>query len=511
MAISLSNISLTFTPPNRFPFPSQNHSSPHKLTSVNRRTTIRRVLSKTKTSRSLPSTSIITNLENKTEQQLDNEQSLTLTSKTQTLADCWRSIQGEDDWIGLLDPLDPILRSELIRYGEMAQACYDAFDFDPFSKYCGSCRFTRQNFFQGLLMADHGYNVTRYLFATSNINLPNFFKKSRWPKVWSKNANWIGYVAVSNDELSERLGRRDITIAWRGTVTRLEWIADLMDFLRPINSDNIPCPDPTVKVESGFLDLYTDKDESCRFCKYSAREQILTEVKRLTELYPDEELSITITGHSLGSALAILSAYDVAETGLNVMGDSRGIPVSVFSFSGPRVGNVRFKERIEQLGVKVLRVVNVHDVVPKSPGFFLNESVPSQVMKFAEGLPWSYSHVGVELALDHKNSPFLKPTGDLSCAHNLEAHLHLLDGYHGKGQRFVLATGRDIALVNKACDFLKDHYLVPPHWRQDHNKGMVRSEDGRWVQPERSKLDDHPEIPHHHLRQLGLAFDNSTQ
>lgn len=128
-------------------------------------------------------------------------------------------------------------------------------------------------------MADHGYNVTRYLFATSNINLPNFFKKSRWPKVWSKNANWIGYVAVSNDELSERLGRRDITIAWRGTVTRLEWIADLMDFLRPINSDNIPCPDPTVKVESGFLDLYTDKDESCRYCKYSAREQILTEVR----------------------------------------------------------------------------------------------------------------------------------------------------------------------------------------------------------------------------------------
>lgn len=151
-------------------------------------------------------------------------------------------------------------------------------------------------------------------------------------------------------------------------------------------------------------------------------------MKRLTELYPNEELSITITGHSLGSALAILSAYDIAETGLNVMGDSRGITVSVFSFSGPRVGNVRFKERIEQLGVKVLRVVNVHDVVPKSPGFFLNESVPSQVMKFAEGLPWSYSHVGVELALDHKNSPFLKPTGDLSCAHNLEAHLHLLDG-----------------------------------------------------------------------------------
>ncbi|KAE8666997.1 Phospholipase A1-Igamma1 [Hibiscus syriacus] len=396
------------------------------------------------------------------------------------LTDVWREIHGEDDWVGMLDPMDPILRSELIRYGEMAQATYDAFDFDPFSKYCGSCRFTRREFFDSLGMAQHGYHISRYLFATSNINLPNFFKKSRWPKVWSKNANWIGYVAVSDDETSRHLGRRDITITWRGTVTRLEWIADLMDFLKPISSNKIPCPDSTVKVESGFLDLYTDKDTDCRYCKFSAREQILTEVKRLLELYKDEEISITITGHSLGSALAILSAYDIVETGLNVLNDCRAVPVSVFSFSGPRVGNVRFRERLETLGVKVLRVVNVHDIVPKSPGLFFNENT----------LPMQ--------------------SGDLSCAHNLEAHLHLLDGYHGKGRRFVLASGRDPALVNKASDFLKDHYLVPPYWRQDENKGMVRSKDGRWMQPERRIFDEHyhPEDIHCHLKQLGLASGN---
>nr|KJB42206.1 hypothetical protein B456_007G142100 [Gossypium raimondii] len=350
------------------------------------------------------------------------------TREERRVADVWREIHGVDDWVGMLDPMDHLLRSELIRYGEMAQACYDAFDYDPFSKYCGSCRFTPRQFFDSLAMADHGYAVSRYIFATSNINLPNFFKKSRWPKVWSKSANWIGYVAVSNDEISKRLGRRDIIVAWRGTVTRPEWIADLMDFLKPISSNKIPCPDSTVKVESGFLDLYTDKDVNCRFCKFSAREQILTEVKRLLEIYQLEELSLTITGHSLGSALAILSAYDIVETGLNVLQDSRAVPVSVFSFSGPRVGNVRFKERMEVLGVKVLRVVNVHDIVPKSPGLFFNENVSPLLMKMAERLPWSFSHVGVELSLDHKNSPFLKETGDLSCAHNLEALLHLLDG-----------------------------------------------------------------------------------
>ncbi|XP_041005415.1 phospholipase A1-Igamma1, chloroplastic-like [Juglans microcarpa x Juglans regia] len=465
-----------------------------------------KVLSKTGDSLS----SIVSELEEERTQRVpeqDDEEPQTTAAKPEhQLADAWREILGQDDWVGLLDPMDPLLRSELIRYGEMAQACYDGFDFDPFSKYCGSCRFMCHEFFDSLGMSHFGYNVSRYLFATSNINLPNFFKKSRWPKVWSRNANWIGYVAVSDDETSKRLGRRDITIAWRGTVTRLEWIADLMDFLKPISSNKIPCPDPTVKAESGFLDLYTGKNEACRFCKFSAREQILTEVKKLLDIYSNEEaVSITITGHSLGAALAILSAYDIVEIGLNVLKDGRAVPICVFSFSGPRVGNARFKERLEMLGLKVLRVVNVHDMVPKSPGLFLNEQSPPMMMKLAQGLPWSYSHVGVELALDHKNSPFLKPTGDPVCAHNLEAHLHLLDGYHGKGHRFVLASGRDPALVNKASDFLKDHYLVPPYWRQDENKGMVMGKDGRWMQPERPKLDDHPPDMHHHLQQLGLS------
>ncbi|RZC89418.1 hypothetical protein C5167_036253 [Papaver somniferum] len=457
--------------------------------------------------------SIITALEKQDnilkEDDQDEEQEQAQEQPSSRFAETWREIHGEDDWAGLLDPIDPILRTQLIRYGDMAQACYDAFDHDQFSKHCGSCKYIPKNFFPSLGMQDFGYDVSRYLYATSHINLPNFFKKSRWSKVWSRNANWIGYVSVSNDETSKMLGRRDITVAWRGTVTHLEWVADLMDYLKPVSADKIPCSDPSVKVESGFLDLYTNKDdESCRFGKYSAREQILTEIRRLIHKYSGEELSITMTGHSLGSALAILSAYDIAETGINVADDGNAVPVSVFSFSGPRVGNARFKNRLEGLGVKVLRVVNVHDTVPKVPGIFFNEHVPAVLQKMSEVTPWSYSHVGVELALDHRNSPFLKDTNDPGNAHNLEAHLHLLDGYHGKGHKFVLSSGRDPALVNKASDFLKDHYLVPPFWRQDENKGMIRNHDGRWIQPERPKHDDHPPDTHHHLKQLGLITDD---
>lgn len=354
------------------------------------------------------------------------------------LAGRWREIHGRDDWVGLLDPMDPLLRSELIRYGELAQACYDAFDYDPYSRYCGSCKYPRRELFErlGMPAAARGYAVSSYLYATSNFRFPNFFPQSRaGAKIWSQRANWIGYVAVSTDEETARLGRRDIAIAWRGTVTRLEWVSDLMDFLRPVADEGLPCPDPEAKVLSGFVDLYTDRDPTCRFCKYSARDQVLTEVRRLVGRYTaqGEDVSITVTGHSLGSALAMLSAYDIAESRANRGANGTEAPVCVYSFAGPRVGNAAFKRRFEEeLGVKALRVVNVHDNVPRMPGILVNEGAPELVRRVAEGLlrvPWCYTHVGVELALDHKRSPFLKDTLDPGCFHDLEAHLHLLDGY----------------------------------------------------------------------------------
>ncbi|GLJ47071.1 hypothetical protein SUGI_0993790 [Cryptomeria japonica] len=422
---------------------------------------------------------------------LEHKEMNTKRTSARKLSDVWREVQGSNNWEGLLEPMDHLLRSELIKYGELAQACYDAFDFDHYSKYCGSCKYNRRTMLQDLGLSHTGYEITKYLFATSNINLPNFFKKSRaGEKLWSNHANWMGFVAVAEDEQEiKRLGRRDIVIAWRGTVTRLEWLADLMDFLKPagFHSDH---PDPRVKVESGFLNLYTACEKNCRFAKSSAQEQIHAEVRRLIEMYRGEKLSITITGHSLGSALAMLSAYDIAEMGINQdkekENENEKIPITVFSYAGPRVGNSAFKERLDQLGVKILRVVNAHDGVPKVPGILFNEHF--QLLRdLIDKLPWSYSHVGVELQLDHTKSPFLRPTSDPSCFHNLEAHLHLLDGYHGSQERFYLASGRDPALVNKAADFLQDHLHIPPFWRQDHNKGMVRNSEGRWVQPQRTQ------------------------
>ncbi|KAK9064333.1 hypothetical protein SSX86_015713 [Deinandra increscens subsp. villosa] len=415
----------------------------------------------------------------------------------------------------MLDPMDPILRSDLIRYGEMAQSCYEAFDKDPYSKYCGSCKVPPQTFFQDLGMGDSccsGYEISSYIYSSNTSNLvPKFFTESVYKSdgPWNSMVNWMGYVAVSNDETTARLGRRDIAVVWRGTVTKLEWMEDLMDFLKPVSAQNLKSKDPNIKVMAGFLHVYTDKDQRCPYSKFSAREQLLAELTRLTKLYKQrgEKMSITLTGHSLGSALAILSAYDIAESDLDNLDNKQKIPISVMSFSGPRVGNIMFKKRVEELGIKVLRVFNVHDKVPNVPGVLVNERAPPLVRLVADLTPFFYSHIGEELGLDHTRSSFVKENLDIASLHNLELLLHLIDGYHGKKNKFSLASGRDVALVNKDGDILKHECLIPPKWSQVENKGLKKNQNGEWKLPEQKGIEDH--LRHKdvelHLRKLGLA------
>lgn len=210
----------------------------------------------------------------------------------------------------------------------------------------------------------------------------------------------MGYVAVSDDTETRRIGCRDIVVAWRGTVSPSEWLEDRGN---------------------------------------------------------GEEVSLTVTGHSLGGALALLNAHEAARS-------IPGLPVSVISFGAPRVGNEAFGDEIRDLGVKVLRVVVKQDMVPKLPGIFLNERI--EKLKAVTGeLEWIYKHVGLEL------------------------NLHLVDGYVSEQAGYRLNARRDAALVNKYSGMLRSELKIPVCWNQLANKGMVRNAYGRWVQLERTPED----------------------
>ena len=289
-------------------------------------------------------------------------------------------------------------------------------------------------------------------------------------------------------------------MAWRGTVAPSEWYEDLQRKLDQFG-------DGEAKVEHGFLSIYTSKRESSRYNKSSASEQVMKEVIRLVELFKQkgENLSLTITGHSLGGALGLLNAYEAAAA-------LPDLPISVISFGAPRVGNIAFRDELHQLGVKTLRVVVKQDIVPRMPGLVFNENL----QKFDDitgTLKWVYTHVGAELKLDVQSSPYLKRGFNLPGFHSLETYLHLIDGFHSKTSAFREDARRDVALVNKACDMLVDELRIPHAWYQFANKGLVRNGHGRWVK-ERRNPEDIPspttEAEAHHSAEMleidGLAL-----
>ncbi|XP_006837391.3 phospholipase A(1) DAD1, chloroplastic [Amborella trichopoda] len=349
------------------------------------------------------------------------------------LGERWKEYQGSKNWEGLLDPLEENMRNEILRYGAFVQAAYTSFNFDPSSPSYASCKFSESSMLQLCGLPETGYRVTRNLHATSGIRPPHFL---------TKRSSYIGYVAVCQDEEEiTRLGRRDVVIAYRGTATCLEWLDNLRSMLTQIPNSTLECDMPQPKVESGFYSLYTSQDDTCP----SLSEEVIDEVGKILRTSDSTKpLSITITGHSLGAALAVLTACDI-----RAAFPSSPISITVISFGGPRVGDRLFSQHLENQGIKILRIVNTHDVVTRVPGIVIDDTgvkghakLPKWLMTGLQGMPWVYAEVGQELRVSSEDSPYLNPN-DFAMCHDLEAYLHLVDGFLSSACPFRATVKRD--------------------------------------------------------------------
>ncbi|XP_047336078.1 phospholipase A(1) DAD1, chloroplastic-like [Impatiens glandulifera] len=354
---------------------------------------------------------------------------------TGRLSDMWQDYQGSNHWDGLLDPMDDNLRGEILRYGDFVDAAYMSFDFDTSSPGYATCRFPKNTMLSDCGLGGRGYTTTRYLRATSGVRLPRWVD-DRAPSWISARSSWMGYVAVCNDkEEISRLGRRDVVIAYRGTATCLEWVENVRATLTCLDGESGQNPtENNPMVESGFLSLYTSRTSPS---DQSLRDSVKEEMARIMQTYGDEPLSVTVVGHSLGAALATLTAYDITAT---ANACHRPPPlVTVFSFGGPRVGNRSFRSELSKRGAKVLRIVNSDDFITKVPGFVIDNNDVSEINDLSDsGLPgwlqkrvdtrWVYADVGKELRLSSKESPYLS-NPDVATCHDLKTYLHLVDGF----------------------------------------------------------------------------------
>ena len=383
-----------------------------------------------------------------------------ISRSTAKLGKKWMEYQGVNNWDGLLDPLDDRLRSEILRYGLFVEAAYRSFNFDPSSSTYATSKFSRNSLLARSGIGETGYRTTKHLRATCGLQLPRWINRA--PSWVSAQSSWIGYVAVCQDkEEIARLGRRDVVIAYRGTATCLEWVENLRATLTCLPGKHCDYVDPDgggPMVESGFLSLYTSQTATCP----SLQDMVREEIARVMEMYGDEPLSFTITGHSLGAALATLTAYDINSTFKNAP------IVTVMSFGGPRVGNRSFRCQLEKSGTRILRIVNSDDLITKVPGFVIDNNdmarnravhvagLPCWLRRRVEDTQWVYAEVGRELRLSSKESPYLSKR-DVATCHDLSTYLHLIN-------RFVSSTCPFRATAKKV---LNRHHIENFEGRRD--------------------------------------------
>lgn len=141
---------------------------------------------------------------------------------------------------------------------------------------------------------------------------------------------YIGYHA----------GQQTIYVSFRGSESIKNWVDNLDAILT-----NYPlCT--KCEVHKGFYKA----EQSC-FA------DVLFVVQTLKAKYPN--YSVVLTGHSLGAALATLTAMDLVKAGVS--------NVKLFNFGSPRVGNTNFANFADTYLTSHSRVTHHKDMVPHTP------------------------------------------------------------------------------------------------------------------------------------------------
>lgn len=147
------------------------------------------------------------------------------------------------------------------------------------------------------------------------------------------NTGTQGLLAYNNDI---------VVLAFRGTEDFKDWLGNAKAWENKIKSG--PNCDQTVKVHQGFKDAIRSVTKDGKL------------LSRIAELQQSGR-KFYLSGHSLGGALATLTAYLSTET-INIDG--------IYTFGQPPVGNAGFRQCYDaQLLEKTFRFVNYKDVVPR--------------------------------------------------------------------------------------------------------------------------------------------------
>ena len=126
-------------------------------------------------------------------------------------------------------------------------------------------------------------------------------------------------------------------IAFRGTTNGADWGTNSRLRMIPSSLGD------GARVHRGFAESWE-----------SVKDQVFEE---LVGLAPER---ITLTGHSLGGACAVIASTDI-------IAGFPGVPVDLITFGGPRCGNPAYSKAIAKNVSSCTRVVHDNDIVPSMP------------------------------------------------------------------------------------------------------------------------------------------------
>jgi hypothetical protein len=150
----------------------------------------------------------------------------------------------------------------------------------------------------------------------------------------------VGFVAVDHEH-------RDVVLAFRGTVSRANWVTDFDGQWISTNW----CP--KCKVHRGFWKTWMQ-----------SKPHLTQAVREAVQANPN--YTLVITGHSLGGAVATLAAADFRRTFKDLCNETE-----LYTFGSPRVGNVYLVKYLTHLSDKSYRITIPEDPVPKLPPIML--------------------------------------------------------------------------------------------------------------------------------------------
>lgn len=229
--------------------------------------------------------------------------------------------------------------------------------------------------------------------------------KIRWDELGLELVHWL------NDKKTDTQGfiaikENDIHLVWRGSASPTDFVTDALVV-------KVPYLDGS-RVHSGFLNAFNSVTVDLMAGLYTA-------VSKLGGI--DGVRNIIISGHSLGGALTVVSAFTLASLKEEWAGKIKTVTVGC-----PRVGNHLFKRLYNQRVPDSLRIVHDNDIVTRIPKL-------------------NYFHIGTELKLasDGKMmSTNLNPikfisrtfianiTADSVKDHMVDTYIQAINGWNGR-------------------------------------------------------------------------------